>query len=86
MTGNRLAIVGVALVLGLVLVDAAQNKFAWGHWEQGDTGPLAVFGYSVPRQKSHYEVRYCCVAAAYGLQSNAFTVMSPAFCSPMGRR
>ena len=63
-------------VLGLVLVDAAQNKLAWGHWEQGATGPLAVFRYSVPREKSHYEVRYCCVAESYGMQSNSFTVMS----------
>jgi VWFA-related protein len=63
-------------VLGLVLVDAAQNRLAWGHWEQGDAGPLAVFRYSVPREKSHYEVRYCCVAEAYGMQSNSFTVMS----------
>ena len=63
-------------VLGLVLVDAAENKLAWGHWEQGATGPLAVFRYSVPREQSHYEVRYCCVAASYGMQSNSFTVMS----------
>src|SRR6266567_501560 len=63
-------------VLGLVLVDAAQNKLAWGHWEQGANGPLAVFRYSVPKDKSHYEVRYCCVAAAYGMESNSFNVMS----------
>ncbi len=63
-------------VLGLVLVDAAQNHLAWGHWERGTNGSLAVFRYSVPKEKSHYEVRYCCVAAEYGMQSNAFTVMS----------
>jgi VWFA-related protein len=63
-------------VLGLVLVDAAQNKLAWAHWEQGANGPLAVFRYSVPKERSHYEVRYCCVAAAYGMESNSFNVMS----------
>jgi VWFA-related protein len=63
-------------VLGLVLVDAAQNKLEWGHWEQGTSGPLAVFSYAVPKNKSHYEVRYCCVAASYGLESNAFQEMS----------
>ena len=63
-------------VLGLVLVDAAENKLAWGHWEQGANGPLAVFRYSVPKDSSHYEVRYCCVAAAYGMESNSFNVMS----------
>src|SRR5206468_4005766 len=61
---------------GLVLVDAAQNKLAWGHWEQGANGPLAVFRYSVPKENSHYEVRYCCVAASYGMESNSFNVMS----------
>jgi VWFA-related protein len=63
-------------VLGLVLVDAAQNKLGWGHWEQGASGPLAVFRYAVPKDKSHYEVRYCCVAASYGLESNSFQEMS----------
>jgi len=63
-------------VLGLVLVDAAENKLSWGHWEQGNNGPLAVFRYAVPRDRSHYEVRYCCVAAAYGMESNSFSVMS----------
>ena len=63
-------------VLGLVLVDAAQNKLAWSHWEQGANGALAVFRYSVPREKSHYEIRYCCIAAAYGMESNSFSAMS----------
>jgi VWFA-related protein len=63
-------------VLGLVLVDAAQNKLGWGHWEQGASGPLAVFRYAVPRDKSHYEVRYCCIAASYGLESKSFQEMS----------
>ena len=63
-------------VLGLVLVDAAQSQLGWRRWEQGANGPVAVFRYSVPRDKSHYEVRYCCVASAYGMQSNSFNVMS----------
>ncbi len=63
-------------VLGLVLVDAAQNKLGWGHWEQGASGPLAVFRYAVAKDKSHYEVRYCCVAASYGLESKSFQEMS----------
>src|SRR5947207_9337742 len=63
-------------VLGLVLVDAAENKLAWSHWEQGASGPVAVFRYSVLRDKSHYEVRYCCIAASYGMESNSFNVMS----------
>jgi VWFA-related protein len=63
-------------VLGLVLVDAAQNKLAWSHWEHGATGPLAVFRYAVPKDKSHYEVRYCCIAASYGMENTSFQAMS----------
>jgi VWFA-related protein len=63
-------------ILGLVLVDAAQNQLEWGHWEQGANGPIAVFRYAVPKDKSHYEVRYCCVASTYGLESSSFQQMS----------
>jgi VWFA-related protein len=49
-------------ILATVLLDAAQNKLAWSHWEQGSGGLEAVFSYAVPRQKSHYEVNYCCEA------------------------
>ena len=49
-------------ILGRVLVDAAQGgKLVWSHWESGDGGPRAVFRYTVPREKSHYQVEYCCV-------------------------
>jgi VWFA-related protein len=53
-------------ILTTVLMDAAQNKLAWGRWEQGASGPMAVFNYSVPKEKSHYDVDYCCVVDPYG--------------------
>jgi VWFA-related protein len=53
-------------VLGTVLVDAAQGKLAWSHWEQDAAGPLAVFRFAVPREKSHYEVEFCCVTSDNG--------------------
>jgi VWFA-related protein len=49
-------------ILSTVLLDAAQSKLAWGHWEQGPAGLEAIFSYAVPKEKSHYEVNYCCVA------------------------
>jgi len=49
-------------ILSTVLLDAAQSKLAWSHWEQGASGPVAVFGYSVPDPKSHYWVQFCCKA------------------------
>jgi VWFA-related protein len=35
-----------------------------------------VFRYAAPKDKSHYEVRYCCVASSYGLESDSFHQMS----------
>ena len=49
-------------ILVTMLVDAAHGKLAWSHWEQGTAGPVAVFRYAVPKEQSHYEVSYCCVA------------------------
>jgi VWFA-related protein len=50
------------LILGTVIVDAvtAPGKLIWNRWEQGASGPLAVFRYAVPVEKSHYQVEYCC--------------------------
>jgi VWFA-related protein len=47
-------------ILGRVVVDGA-GTLAWSHWERGGAGPEAVFRYSVPKTKSHYQVSYCCV-------------------------
>ena len=48
-------------ILGTVLADAAQGRIEWSHWEHGSTGDEAVFMYEVPRAKSHYDVKFCCV-------------------------
>ncbi len=48
-------------ILGTVLVDAAQGKLGWSHWEQATAVPVAVFRYSIPKEKSHYQVEFCCV-------------------------
>ena len=50
-------------ILATVLLDAAQSKLNWSHWEQGPAGMQAVFAFEVPKEKSHYEVNYCCVAS-----------------------
>lgn len=49
-------------ILNTVLLDAAQSKLAWSHWEQGATGSEMVFAIEVPAKKSHYQVQYCCVS------------------------
>jgi hypothetical protein len=43
-----------------VIVDAAAGSLSWSHWEQYPSGRRAVFKYSVPQSKSHYQVRWCC--------------------------
>ena len=50
-------------ILSTVFLDAAKSSLSWSHWEQSPAGPLAVFRYEVPQQKSHYRVSYCCVPA-----------------------
>lgn len=60
---GRLATLGIfGPFLAQVLVDAAKSKLAWGHWEQAGSARVAVFDFEVPKEKSHYEVNYCCVA------------------------
>jgi VWFA-related protein len=57
-------------ILAIVMIDAAHSKLAWSHWELGPGGPQAVFRYAVPKEKSHYDIRFCCVASAYGMESD----------------
>jgi hypothetical protein len=50
-------------VLGVILVDASEDQMSWDHWEQGNSaqglkGPLAVFRYTVPSERSHFSVNY----------------------------
>ena len=59
-------------ILSTVLLDAAESKLVWSHWERGATGPVAVFSYQVPSQKSHYEVQACCVAQGGAFERTTF--------------
>jgi VWFA-related protein len=49
-------------VLLTALLDGAQSKLAWSHWERGAHGPVAVFAFEVPKGKSHYQVTFCCLS------------------------
>ena len=53
-------------ILATVLVDAAQGTLVWSHWEQGTAGPEAVVRFAVPKEKSHYDVEFCCVPGDNG--------------------
>lgn len=49
-------------IISTVLLDAAQGEMAWSHWEVGRSEPLAVFRFRIPREQSHYKLKFCCVA------------------------
>ena len=40
-------------LLQIVVTDIFSGKMGWGHWEQGRSGTIAVFRYSVPQDRSH---------------------------------
>jgi hypothetical protein len=49
-------------ILSAIVADALQGTITFSRWEQGARGPLVVFHYAVPREKSHYVVQFCCVS------------------------
>jgi hypothetical protein len=53
-------------ILATALLDGAQGNLAWSHWEQGTESPVAVFRFTVPAEKSHYDVAYCCIIKGNG--------------------
>ena len=40
-----------------VMLDAAESKIVWARWESGADGPLAVFRFEAPRDKSHFSLK-----------------------------
>jgi len=63
-------------ILGTVVMDAAKSQLTWSHWELNGVAPLAVFRYSVPKDKSHYDVKFCCVTESYGMEVKFLTQRS----------
>jgi VWFA-related protein len=49
-------------ILTTVVGDALKGKITWSRWEEGANGAEAVFHYTVPQEKSHYSVGFCCVS------------------------
>ncbi len=43
-------------ILSIVIADTIHGKLYWSHWEQGESGPVAVFQYTVPQETSHFTV------------------------------
>ena len=43
-----------------VMLDLEHGSLTFHHWENGENGPVAVYGYTVPKEHAHYEVKYSC--------------------------
>ena len=54
-------------LLGTVLADASRSSLTWSHWEPRAARPVAVYRFAVPREKSHYRVKFCCVDQGTGI-------------------
>jgi hypothetical protein len=64
-------------LLRIVVTDIYKGKMEWSHWEQRDSGPVAVFQYAVPKENSNYIVKYCCLGV-FGAEWHSFESV-PAF-------
>ncbi len=53
-------------ILGTALADARSGELTFSHWELIEKTKAAVFHYTVAKPKSHYEAKFCCVAANGG--------------------
>lgn len=46
-------------ILNTVILDAAHSGTTqWSRWEAGPSGPIAVFGFQVTKEQSHYEASF----------------------------
>ena len=45
-------------ILSSVMLDAVHGRLFWRRWENGTAGPVAVFGYMVPKKESHFQISY----------------------------
>jgi hypothetical protein len=52
-------------ILSTVLSDALKGKITWARWERGSSGRVGVFDYTVPVEKSNYNVKFCCLIQGY---------------------
>jgi VWFA-related protein len=53
-------------ILTTVVGDALKGQITWSRWEEGASATEAVFHYTVPKEKSHYSVGFCCVPGQTG--------------------
>lgn len=47
-------------IFSILFGDLHRGTMEWSYWEPGPAAPAAVFRFAVPRDASHYQVRFCC--------------------------
>ncbi|MFP5204233.1 MAG: VWA domain-containing protein, partial [Acidobacteriota bacterium] len=47
-------------IFSILFGDLHRGTMDWSYWEPGPAAPAAVFRFAVPRDASHYQVRFCC--------------------------
>jgi hypothetical protein len=52
------------ILLRTVILDSSRSTLVWDQWDRSDVDPVAVFRFTVPMQKSRYQVKFCCFPLA----------------------
>jgi hypothetical protein len=47
-------------MLQTVTRDALEGSIIWSHWEQSASGRVAVFRYTVPKERATFRMKWCC--------------------------
>lgn len=57
------------VLLRTVILDSSRSTLMWDRWDHAGTEPVAVFRFTVPMEKSRYQVRFCCIQGSKALFS-----------------
>ena len=66
---ERLQTIGTFGPILITVMRAAtlpNSELSWARWEQGLSGPLAVFSYRVPQETPFFTAGFCCLADDFG--------------------
>ncbi len=66
---------GPILATVMIAATAPESELTWNRWEKGESGPLAVFHYRVPKETPLFSAGFCCLAVDF--ESIAFSTRAP---------
>jgi hypothetical protein len=61
-------------MLQTVMHDILVGSAVWSHWEQSSSGLVAVFRYSVPKERATFTMKWCCARKGPGIFEELQTV------------